>query len=577
MRLLALGSLLLLALQQNACTFVAADPSGGGLYPPGLVPLINRANVLLASGHFGEAAKIYSEAIEQSPADYLLYYKRATAYLSLQRHSAALEDFDKVLSLTSNTFDNAHLMKARIHLKDGLYDDARHSLAAYLRAKKGVREKDVEELEHDINEGEQLRNKTEKERGAQLWTACMDSATQALRISSHSADIRVWRAECALASGDVESSVADLSRLSHLLQPSTTLLSHVAKLSEFLTPRSPATMNTLKQCLHFDPDSKPCLKLHRLVKGFDRSFKQLDDLLAKEDWKGILKLLVLPGGGKNGNLYQRWEDAIGANLGQSEDIFPLVPPSLLPSSSSRASTSTKKGPQLPQITLPNVQKASPPRQIIVRSLCKSYIHLADIAKSSEEYRKQRERWCEELLTLDGCAEDVDGLVGRGEALIVKQEYEEALRVLDKAFEVSGRSDRVIQGRLQRAHKLLKQSKQKDYYKIVGVSRDADPKTIKKAFRQAAKSAHPDKGGSEAKMAALNEAYEVLSNPELRQRFDNGEDPMDPQQQQQGGNPFQQGGHPFAQFFQGQGGGFPGGGGGFQQGGGGFQWHFSQGH
>jgi len=70
------------------------------------------------------------------------------------------------------------------------------------------------------------------------------------------------------------------------------------------------------------------------------------------------------------------------------------------------------------------------------------------------------------------------------------------------------------------------------------------------------------------MAALNEAYEVLSNPELRQRFDNGEDPMDPQAQQ-GGHPFQ--GNPFGGFGGGfPGGGFPGGGfpgGGFPGGGG----------
>lgn len=86
-------------------------------------------------------------------------------------------------------------------------------------------------------------------------------------------------------------------------------------------------------------------------------------------------------------------------------------------------------------------------------------------------------------------------------------------------------------------------------------------------------AHPDKGGSEAKMAAVNEAYEVLSKPELRQRFDNGDDPNDPTAGQ-GGNPFAggfpgggSGGNPFAQFFQ-QAGGFPGGGGG------GFQFHFS---
>ncbi len=100
-------------------------------------------------------------------------------------------------------------------------------------------------------------------------------------------------------------------------------------------------------------------------------------------------------------------------------------------------------------------------------------------------------------------------------------------------------------------------------------------------RKAALAAHPDKGGSEAKMAVVNEAYEVLSNPELRQRFDNGDDPNDPMQGQ--GGPFPgggnfaggSGGHPFSQFFQqASGSGFQfrtGGGGG--PGGGGFSFHF----
>jgi len=93
------------------------------------------------------------------------------------------------------------------------------------------------------------------------------------------------------------------------------------------------------------------------------------------------------------------------------------------------------------------------------------------------------------------------------------------------------------------------------------------------------SAHPDKGGSEAKMAAVNEAYEVLSNPgtahrlsyqiqtdhpyllDLKGRFDAGEDPNDPMAGAGGGG--YPGGHPFAQFF--------------QQGSGGFQFHYSHGH
>lgn len=75
------------------------------------------------------------------------------------------------------------------------------------------------------------------------------------------------------------------------------------------------------------------------------------------------------------------------------------------------------------------------------------------------------------------------------------------------------------------------------------------------------------------MATLNEAYEVLSDPELRQRFDNGDDPNDPSSQ--AGGPFQQGGaHPFAQFFQQA----AGGGGSFFQHSGGmpFQFQYSSG-
>jgi len=270
------------------------------------------------------------------------------------------------------------------------------------------------------------------------------------------------------------------------------------------------------------------------------------------------------------------------NVGHDKDILPLVPVHLIQatiphaqsstssptSSSSAPSSSSKKQPKESSIPLPLASKISPQRQILVRALCKSYTRVSDNSQSTE-YKAQMERWCEELLTLEGCKEDVDGLVGRGQALLEKEEWEDAVRALEKAFEIGGRGDREILQRLQKAKKLLKQSKQKDYYKIVGVSRDADPRTIKKAYRKAAKLAHPDKGGSEAKMALLNEAHEVLSNPELKQRFDNGEDPMDPMAGQ-GGSPFAAGEHPFAHFF--QGGGVPKG---FPQGG--FQFHFSHGH
>ncbi|MDK2819569.1 MAG: DnaJ domain-containing protein [Mycoplasmataceae bacterium] len=65
-------------------------------------------------------------------------------------------------------------------------------------------------------------------------------------------------------------------------------------------------------------------------------------------------------------------------------------------------------------------------------------------------------------------------------------------------------------------------KKKDYYEVLGVSKDADVKEIKKAYRSLAMKYHPDKNSSpdgEAKFKEINEANECLSDPERRQRYD----------------------------------------------------------
>jgi curved DNA-binding protein len=64
---------------------------------------------------------------------------------------------------------------------------------------------------------------------------------------------------------------------------------------------------------------------------------------------------------------------------------------------------------------------------------------------------------------------------------------------------------------------------KDYYDILGVGRDADEKEIKRAFRRLARKYHPDvnPGDPEAeeRFKEINEAYEVLSDPEKRRKYD----------------------------------------------------------
>jgi len=61
----------------------------------------------------------------------------------------------------------------------------------------------------------------------------------------------------------------------------------------------------------------------------------------------------------------------------------------------------------------------------------------------------------------------------------------------------------------------------NYYEVLGLSKDATQEEIKKNFRELAKKTHPDKTkeDSEEEMMKLNEAYEVLSDKESREKYD----------------------------------------------------------
>lgn len=60
---------------------------------------------------------------------------------------------------------------------------------------------------------------------------------------------------------------------------------------------------------------------------------------------------------------------------------------------------------------------------------------------------------------------------------------------------------------------------KDYYKILGVTKNASGEEIKKAYRQSAMKHHPDRGGDSEKFKEINEAYQILGTPEKRKRYD----------------------------------------------------------
>jgi hypothetical protein len=60
---------------------------------------------------------------------------------------------------------------------------------------------------------------------------------------------------------------------------------------------------------------------------------------------------------------------------------------------------------------------------------------------------------------------------------------------------------------------------KDYYDVLGIAHDATSTEIKAAYRRMAMRYHPDRGGSHEKMLLINEAFQILINPDSRSEYD----------------------------------------------------------
>ena len=124
------------------------------------------------------------------------------------------------------------------------------------------------------------------------------------------------------------------------------------------------------------------------------------------------------GNGKEGVL-QLYEDALREHTSREK----VLPPQL----------AHRK--QVPEIPLPDVMRVSHRRQVLVRALCKAHTQMGTMREAA--------RWCEELLGMHGCENDAEGLIGRAEGLMKKEEYEQAMRALEKAFEETGRTRRDV--------------------------------------------------------------------------------------------------------------------------------------
>ncbi|CAD6571701.1 MAG: hypothetical protein ASARMPREDX12_004657 [Alectoria sarmentosa] len=455
--------------------------------------LVSSAKSHLAQGNANDALTYFDVAISRDPRNYLTIFQRGATYLSLGKNDKASQDFDKVLTIRPD-FEGALLQRAKIKSRNADWVAAKGD---YVRAKK-TESADFTQLEEAWGAAS-LASDAEK---AGDWENCVGHAGTAIMVASTALSLRQLRARCRFERGEVLEGVSDLA---HALQISPSAIEPHMQISTMMFYSMADTdkgIEQMRKCLRSDPDSKTCSKLFRREKQLDKVLKQAFGLKEKRQFNSAVKLLV----------------GTAEDSGLMQDV--------------KGDVKEYKEANYVHENSPNELYSS-----LVEMACECY---------TEINKKKAAPYCTEALTLK--AHSLPGLIAQAQTQIDAEDFEAAIDTLNLAKEHHPAAQN-IPSLLQNAHTLLKRSKTKDYYKVLSVPTDADGRAIKKAYRTMTKKYHPDKASSlgvseeqaAKKMADINEAYEVLSDPELRARFDRGDDPNNPEQQ---GQPFH--GSPFGQ-------------------------------
>ncbi|XP_069499378.1 dnaJ homolog subfamily C member 3-like [Ambystoma mexicanum] len=428
---------------------------------------------LLAAGQLAEALSHYHSAVEGDPNNYLTYYKRAAVYLAMGKFKAALPDLSKAIELKPD-FLAARLQRGNILLKQGNAQEARDDFEAVLQ-----NSPDNEEAQNQLARIQELEtNMQEAEASADRrdFTNAISFLERVIELSPWSPEARELRSECFLQIGEYSKAIMDLKPTTKLRNDNRAAFLKLSKLYYTMGDHE-ESLNQVRECLKLDQDDKDCFAHYKQVKKLSKQLESAEEYIKEE----------------------RYDDAI-----------------------EKYKSAVKTEPNVPVY-------ATKAKERICHCLSKS--------KRPEEAIDT----CSEAHQID--PRNIFILRDRAEAYILNEEFQKAVEDFQEAKEFDGENEEIKEG-LERAQRLLKQSRKRDYYKILGVRRSANKQEIIKAYRKLAQQWHPDnfqsedeKKEAEKKFIDIAAAKEVLTDPEMRQKVDAGEDPLDPENQQGGG------GHP----------------------------------
>ncbi|XP_011519406.1 dnaJ homolog subfamily C member 3 isoform X1 [Homo sapiens] len=461
---------------------------------------------LLAAGQLADALSQFHAAVDGDPDNYIAYYRRATVFLAMGKSKAALPDLTKVIQLKMD-FTAARLQRGHLLLKQGKLDEAEDdfkkvvfpvpSLLGLQRSllddlyllfwfflmkklKSNPSENEEKEAQSQLiksDEMQRLRSQALNAFGSGDYTAAIAFLDKILEVCVWDAELRELRAECFIKEGEPRKAISDLKAASKLKNDNTEAFYKISTLYYQLGDHE-LSLSEVRECLKLDQDHKRCFAHYKQVKKLNKLIESAEELI------------------RDG----RYTDA-----------------------TSKYESVMKTEPSIAEYTVRSKER-----------ICHCF--------SKDEKPVEAIRVCSEVLQME--PDNVNALKDRAEAYLIEEMYDEAIQDYETAQEHNENDQQIREG-LEKAQRLLKQSQKRDYYKILGVKRNAKKQEIIKAYRKLALQWHPDnfqneeeKKKAEKKFIDIAAAKEVLSDPEMRKKFDDGEDPLDAESQQGGGgNPF----------------------------------------
>lgn len=307
------------------------------------------------------------------------------------------------------------------------------------------------------------------------YRGAVELITKIIEVCPWSYDLRELRADCHVALGDTVSAISDIRSTTKLRSDNTAGFFRLAVLY-YQRGEPSESLKEVRECLRLDPEHKDCFPHYKIVKKVDKLISDAQEDINNKDYEDCIN---------SANKVLKLETSVKMIIFLAKE-----------------------------------------------KLCHCYLHTDQLSVSLQS--------CREALEIN---KDPGVYCDRAEAYINSEMFDDAIHDYQEALELDENYNRAKEGK-QRAQKLQKQAERRDYYKILGVSRTANKKDIIKAYRKAAQKWHPDNfQGDEKKIAEkkfidIAAAKEVLTDQEKRNKYDNGEDPLDPEAQgNQGFNPF----------------------------------------